>query len=238
MKNLALPAAAMLLVTVGSWTSAHACDREKTTAAAAAHSGCPSAAQHGTTATTAACLGAHGSAMAADGCGAGTSARVASAHPAKGTAGCPYSGSSAKAMAGCPNSNTAMAAVHTGCDDCSDWSACRAELQAAGAGMQVVPLKNGVMYVFTADTPQKAHAVQNLLARRQDRLTVLTAAGDKAHLCSGCKVLRGAAVSGKLVREVINIDGGCIVMATSPDPTIVSRILAQAGVAAPTRVKS
>ena len=104
--------------------------------------------------------------------------------------------------------------------------------------MQVVKLKNGVMYVCIADTPARVRVVRSALTRRYERLKSLTAAGDRARLCPECRVLRGAAVSGKLSREVINIDGGCITVTTSSDPAVVGKIHLMAGFAPPTAVKS
>jgi hypothetical protein len=150
-------------------------------------------------------------------------------------------GSWAVAHAG-PHANSDCSKVTTAptgeCEICDDWVVCQEELDRAGATAQVVPLKNGIMYVFMADTPRKARLVQATLARRQERLKTLMHAGEKAHLCPMCKEMRGAALSGKLQREVINIEGGCIVMVTSKDSGVVSKIYAQAGVKPPSRSKS
>jgi hypothetical protein len=226
MKNIGLLAAAMLLVTAGSWAQAQARDHGSA-AQAATRSTCPAAAsKRGAPVRAAACLGAHGSAAAAGDCGAVSSQIVAAG--AGSTA--PRGVVKVSALRGAAGAET--------CEACADWTACAGQLQAAGAGTQVVPLKNGVMCVYTADTPRKAHAIQVLMARRHDFLATLAGAGDKAHLCAYCREMRGAVASGKLVREVINIDGGCIVMTTSPDPIVVSRIRAEAGVPIPGRVKS
>ncbi len=76
------------------------------------------------------------------------------------------------------------------------------------------------------------------MARRYDRMIQFASAGTKAHLCSSCKEMRGAAVSGKLSREVVNIEGGCLSLVTSNDPKIVAKIHAMAGITIAARVKS
>lgn len=126
---------------------------------------------------------------------------------------------------------------HAGCDACMDMAGCASEIEAVGASSQIVPLKNGVMFVYTADAPSKVRAVQAALARRTERMTAMTTAGDKASLCSECKAMRGAAASGKLNREVVNIEGGCLSMLTSTDPKIVARIHSMTGVQVAARVK-
>jgi hypothetical protein len=104
--------------------------------------------------------------------------------------------------------------------------------------VQVVPIKNGVMQVFTADTPARVRLVQSLLARRGEYIRNLDQAGERAHLCASCRVMRGAAVSGKLVRQIINLEGGCITLTTSTDLDVVTRIYTLAGLPAPVRPRS
>jgi hypothetical protein len=98
------------------------------------------------------------------------------------------------------------------------------ELASAGARAQVVPLKNGVMYVYTADAPERVRAVQAAVSRGNERARSLLAAGDKAKLCPGCKELRGAMASGKLQREVVNVETGALTLVTSNDKGLVNRI--------------
>jgi hypothetical protein len=150
---------------------------------------------------------------------------------------CPKGASAVAAAKRSGTTGGAAAAVHGDCDACRDWAACDREMDAAGATTQIVPLKNGVMYVYTADKPARVRVVQAALARRHERMNAMTASGDKARLCPECRALRGAAVSGKLVREVINIEGGCITLLTSNDPAIVARLHGQAGVSNPARLK-
>jgi hypothetical protein len=126
---------------------------------------------------------------------------------------------------------------HHDCDACMDMSGCAEEIGAVGASSQMVPLKNGVMYVYTADSPAKVRAVQTALSRRSERMMAMTTAGEKARLCSECKAMRGAAASGKLNREVVNIEGGCLTLMTSNDPRIVAKIHSMSGVQVASRVK-
>jgi len=71
--------------------------------------------------------------------------------------------------------------------------------------------------------------VQAALARRADHMAQFAAAGAKARLCGSCKEMRGAQASGKLSREVVNIDGGCLTIVTSTDPVLVAKLHAMAG---------
>ncbi len=129
-------------------------------------------------------------------------------------------------------------AVHENCDACADMASCNEQLQSVGATMQVVPIKNGVMYVYTASSPGGVRAVQAAMARRNDRMHQMASAGETVKLCAECKAMRGAAASGKLVREVVNIEGGVLTMMTSSDASVVSRIHQLAGIQTAVRVKS
>jgi hypothetical protein len=108
-------------------------------------------------------------------------------------------------------------------------SMCSEELDTAGARHQVVPLKNGVMYIYTANNPAKVSTIQAAVARRGERLAQFANAGTKAKLCPECKEMRGAMASGKMSREVVNIEGGSLTLMTSNDPAVVARIHALAG---------
>ena len=123
------------------------------------------------------------------------------------------------------------------CDACSDMASCEALLRTAGSSFQVVPLKNGVMYVYTAGDPRNVRAVQAAIAHRSERINALVAA-DNAKLCSDCKQMRGAMASGKLTREVVNIEGGSISLVTSTDPSMVARLYAMAGLSTQKLAKS
>ena len=117
-----------------------------------------------------------------------------------------------------------------------DMQACEVALRQLGASMQVVSLKNGVMYVYTADASH-IRGVQQELSHRRDQMALFTAAGSTAHLCPDCRQMRGAAMSGKLTTEVVNVDGRCVSLMTSSDPTIVARIHALAGLSPAARAK-
>jgi hypothetical protein len=121
-------------------------------------------------------------------------------------------------------SMSAAKSGHGDCDACADMALCYEELESAGTRTQVVPLKNGVMFVYTAESPGRVNAVQTAMARRNDRLAQIVTAGDKAHLCPECKTIRGAMASGKMSREVVNIEGGALTLMTSNDPTVVAKI--------------
>lgn len=128
--------------------------------------------------------------------------------------------------------------AHSDCVGCADMAFCDGETRDLGATVQVVPLKNGVMYVYTAENATKVHAVQASLGRRHDSMSGLMTAGDKAKLCPSCKTVRGAIASGKLNREFVNIEGGCLTLMTSEDPATVSKIYSLAGLKGPTGIKS
>jgi len=127
--------------------------------------------------------------------------------------------------------------AHGDCDWCSDMALCDEELRQIGVETQVVPLKNGVMVLYQATSPRGVEAVQASITRRSDRLGGIVAAGDQAHLCPKCKEMRGAMASGKLVRETVNIEGGCLTVMTSDDPKVVAQIQAMSGVGAEARAK-
>jgi hypothetical protein len=124
------------------------------------------------------------------------------------------------------SSSASAHSMHADCDACADMADCEAELQSAGVRVQTVPLKNGLMFVYTASSPGKVSALQSSLARRTERLNQLVSAGAQAHLCAECKAMRGAMASGRLTREVVNIEGGALTLMTSNDPAMVSKIYA------------
>jgi len=123
------------------------------------------------------------------------------------------------------------------CDACADLVMCESQLKSAGSSFQVVPLKNGVMYVYTTGDPRNVRTVQSAIARRTERMNTLLTA-DNAKLCPDCKQMRGAIASGKLTREVVNIEGGSISLVTSNDPAMVARLYAMAGLYPPRGIKS
>ncbi len=139
-------------------------------------------------------------------------------------------------ISGTPPGSAGLPVVEP-CAACDDWELCAHELERVGASMQVVPLRNGVMRVFTADTPLGVRVVQAALALHYERMSGLITAGEAARLCPACRAMRGAAVSGKLAREIIKIDGGCITLTTSTDPAVVMKIHAETGLPTPVQPK-
>jgi hypothetical protein len=212
-----------------------------TAATAASHEGCGVSAST-TTAATASTAGAKSLKTAsADGCCSSKSAKSAKATmAAAGSASC--GGAMAGVSAACTGQALTMAMCkdsHAGCDACEDMGTFDAELTGASAAVQVVPIKNGVMFVYTAAAPGKVNALQSAVTRRSEHLQKIVTAGDKASLCGGCKSMRGAMASGKVTREVVNIEGGSLALVTSSDPALVRQIraMADAGKTA-ARVKS
>ncbi len=132
----------------------------------------------------------------------------------------------------------AALSAHTDCEACADMADCSVALDAAGAHRQTVRLKNGIMYVYTADSPRSVSAVQAAMARRSERMTRLASAGEKVRLCDECKAMRGAMASGKLNREVVNIEGGSLTLFTSNDPAVVAKIHAMTDEKVAARTKS
>jgi hypothetical protein len=121
-------------------------------------------------------------------------------------------------------------AVVQSCEACSAWEVCAMELESAGAGMQAMPLRNGVMSVYTSSAPDGMRIVRNALTRYQEHMVALIMTGDAVRLCPTCRLMRGAAASGRLTREVLPVEGGGILLMTSPDPSVVAMLRAEAGV--------
>jgi len=138
----------------------------------------------------------------------------------------------------CGMASMAAMSGHADCDACVDMADCSGQLDAAGAQRQTVRLKNGIMYVYTAASPRTVSAVQAAVARRAERMTRFASAGDKTRLCPECKGMRGAMASGKLNREIVNIEGGSLTLVTSNDPVVVAKIHAMADDKVAVRVKS
>lgn len=169
---------------------------------------CPYAHGAAATAVVAGTAGAsHCAASAGTSCGSATATKVTSSH---------CQGEGLVKMAD--------QSLHTDCESCSDMARCEQEIQSAGGHVQIVQLKNGVMYMYTAESSAGVRAVQAAVSHRNEHLAAWTTAGDRVHLCPECKSMRGAAASGKLTREVVNIEGGCLTLVTSTDPNIVARL--------------
>ena len=115
------------------------------------------------------------------------------------------------------------------CAACEDWMEIDQDARSLGARSQVVALKNGAMIVYTADSPSSVKALQAMVAKRNERMTAVFASNSDAKLCDDCKALRGAIASGKLNREVVNVERGVMALITSNDHAVVQRIRAMTG---------
>ena len=159
-------------------------------------------------------------------------------------ASCPMHGSATTAgMDHCANAKGAsltMAAAgmicseHMGgvaheCSACEAWADCDQAVRALGAKTQVVSLKNGAMVVYTAYSNAGVKAIQSLVSKRNDKMVAALSASSDKKLCDECKQLRGAMASGKLHREVVNVERGCLTLITSDDRGLVQKIRAMTG---------
>ena len=212
-------------------TPAQAGQAATTASVATAQKSAKHAGHEGCSAEMAAACQSNAAVASAMGCEAkGTSAAVASngkAKSAKGGDCCAMKGSSAAVAANAKGATSAtVAAKHaaTDCSACHDWTTCESDVRAIGARSQVVALKNGAMIVYTTDAPTDVKALQAMVAKRHEKLLTVLAAGGSQKLCPDCRSLRGAIASGKLHREVVNVERGCMTLLTSNDQDIVRRI--------------
>ena len=224
----------------GATTADDGCSMHGAAAVTASAKGAGGCTVHGAAVTASmrgSCAGHGASTAAAGGCsmhGVTASAGGCTAHGARGAmahAGCSEHGLSAMAAglgSNCTGADRASASAGQDCESCQDLAACDAELQAAGASMQTVPIKNGVMFVYTARAPGGVNAIHSVMARRTEHLSRIIGEGARAQLCEECKSMRGEMASGRLVREVVNIESGSLVLVTSDDPTLIKRIRAVA----------
>jgi hypothetical protein len=109
------------------------------------------------------------------------------------------------------------------CDWCDSWSLCDEMIKGAGANTQMVKLKNGIVFIYSAPSPGASSAVQAAVSQRSVRDDAILRTGARSALCPECKTLRGAIASGRITREVVNIEGGAMAVMTSTDPKIVAR---------------
>jgi len=221
-------------------TSAHSCSAA---AAATASNAVKCSGAQASSASAAQCPHAHGAAVTA--VLASTAGAAGAAHHCSASASAASSCKGAASASAKTNSShcegeglvkMADATLHTDCDGCSDMAHTEQEIMNAGGKVQIVQLKNGVMYMYTAESSAGVRAVQAAVSHRNEHLAAWTTAGDHVHLCDECKTMRGAAASGKLTREVVNIEGGCLTLVTSTDPGIVAKLHSMAQ-AASTRSK-
>jgi hypothetical protein len=259
-KNLRLVLATLAIGAAATWAMyAIACDKDKTTAtrasaasakgasssdcpmhASAAAAGCPDhggAGVSGASFVTASTKGAK--AAGDDGCcmakGA-KSASVTAAHECTHADGAAMAG-----VASCDGQGMTAGMcedMHGKCDACADMAQTDAELMEGGTDVQAVPIKNGVMFIYSTSKPGQVSAIQSVMARRTEHLNRLVNSGDKVKLCPECRSMRGAMASGKVTREVVNIEGGALTLLTSNDPAMVKKIRAIADHTMAARVKS
>jgi len=110
------------------------------------------------------------------------------------------------------------------CNACDDWMQMDKDARSIGARSQVVALKNGAMIVYTADSPAQVKQLQAMIAKRNEHMSSAYAGANDTKLCDDCKQLRGAIASGKLHREVVNVERGVMALVTSNDHAVVQRI--------------
>ncbi|MFM7231524.1 MAG: hypothetical protein ACKO3S_06015 [bacterium] len=143
---------------------------------------------------------------------------------------CGMKGASAKgATAGGKECSAhANAAAHD-CSPCADWVGCEKDVRALKAKSQVVALKNGVMVVYTADRAADVRSLQSAVAKRHERMAAALSSTDTKKLCDDCRTMRGAMASGRLTREIVNVESGCMTLITSEDKSIVRMIRTMTG---------
>ncbi len=159
-------------------------------------------------------------AASADGCAMHTKATKTAAT----SMDCCASGAKGAKTASADGCGMNATAGHAGmdCVICADEVACDDDVKATGARAQVVPLRNGSMIVYMLDSDENVRGLQAAVARHNSR--VVAALQGDTKLCPACKKLRGALASGKLHREVVNVERGCQVLITSSDRSIVEQV--------------
>src|SRR5260221_7975428 len=196
----------------------------RTAAEAAAAAGCPTGmAAQCTPAMRAACAKSGATAKGAN-CGMHGSATAAGMDHCAGAKGAVITATAAGMIC-----SAHMNDVAHDCSACEDWAACEQAVRALGAKAQVVPLKNGAMIVYTAESKSDIKALQSLVSKRNDKMVAALSAGSDKKLCDECKRLRGAMASGKLHREVVNVERGCMTLITSNDRGVVQKIRSMTG---------
>lgn len=233
MKQLRL-VALVLAASLACAAIAFACGAGKSANASASGASCCAGKSANATASAsgASCCAGGASATAANAKGAAgkcTPEMQASCTPEM-KAACGASG----AGASCGMHGTSAASME--CAVCAEGASCDEDVNAAGAHRQVVALKNGAMLVYTADGPEGVRALQASVARHNATVMAVLAGQRPGKLCSHCKPLRGAMASGKLVREVVNVQRGAQIIITSTDRATVQRIHDMTGAQVAARV--
>lgn len=210
------------------------------TAGCPASASCPAGSAQCTAAMKAACQ-QNAAVAAAMGCSGAKSASAVTASNTAKASGCAAHGAAAGYdHCGAKNASATMAVAGLRCTEhqngvahdcaaCEDWMQMDKDARTIGARSQVVALKNGAMIVYTADTPAQVKQLQAMVAKRNERMTAAYAGASDAKLCDDCKQLRGAIASGKLNREVVNVERGVMTLVTSNDHAVVQRIRAMTG---------
>ena len=138
----------------------------------------------------------------------------------------------------CSSHGNTSAMAHGDCSACEDLAMCEEGVRSSGARSKVVALKNGAMVVYTADSPENVRAVQTTVARGNEQMLSAMKASKDGKLCNDCRSMRGAMASGKLHREVVNVESGCMTLITSTDRAIVQKIHAMTGAQMAVQVKN
>lgn len=138
----------------------------------------------------------------------------------------------------CDSHGNASAMAHGDCSACEDLAMCEEDVRATGARSKVVALKNGAMVVYTADTPENVRAVQTTVSRRNEQMLTAMKASTDGKLCGDCRSMRGAMASGKLHREVVNVESGCMTLITSTDRAIIQKIHSMTGAQMAVHIKN
>lgn len=141
------------------------------------------------------------------------------------------------AAAGSPCCSGGSMAAHVECAVCADQVGCDEDIRSTGAHTQVVALKNGAMIVYTANTPENVRALQATVARHNSTVVSVLNGQRDGKLCASCKPMRGAMQSGKLHRELVNVQRGAQVVITSSDRSMVRRIHDMTGAELAARVR-
>lgn len=215
------------------------CPAMKGAATAVTASAGASACGDKSTATSAVTASAPGSAKSADCCAMkGATAAKSAKTAAKKSPVFISASNEGGSCGGTGMAGIAAVVLHDDCEACIDMAGCSQSLDAAKAHRQVVKLKNGIMLVYTADTPARISAVQAAVASRGEQHVRFAATGSKARLCSECTTIRDAIAHGKLQREVKKIESGSFMMLTSNDAAVVAKLHGMTDMKASARIKS
>ena len=206
------------------------CKMKGATSAVTASNGKDDCAAHGVSATTAGMSASGKCDMKGTSMAKGAHCPMHGSATAAGTDHCANAkGASMTAAAAGMMCSEHMSGLAHDCSACEAWADCDQAVRALGARAQVVALKNGAMIVYTADAKSDIKALQSLVAKRSDKMIAALSAGSDGKLCEECKQLRGAMASGKLHREVVDVERGCMTLITSDDRGVIQKIRTMTG---------